>query len=128
MRTRWREEDGAASSSWLLQLLLVLALLGVAGYETIAVGLTHLSVDDGSRQVARVARDAYRGAGGSLDAASDAAVEAARTHEANVLDVAIDGEDLTVTLRRHAPTLVLHRVGPLDDLVTREATARAPLG
>lgn len=108
-------------------MLVVLAVLGVVAYEVVAIGLTSLSVDDGSRQVARAAAAAYRDAGGSLDATTTAAAEAARVHDATVTEVAVDGEELIVTLERQAPTLLVQRVAPLADLATREATSRVDL-
>jgi hypothetical protein len=125
--TRRRDEVGAATGSWITQVLVVLAVLGLLGYEVISVGLTTFAVDDASRQVARVARDAYRSSDGSLDQAAEQAAEAAEVHDADVTDVAIDGEDLTVTLTRRAPTVLLHRFGPTEDLTVRSATGRVPL-
>lgn len=120
-------EAGVASGSWVVQALVILAILGLVGYEAISIGLTAFSVDDASRQVARAARDAYRSSDGSLDQAAAEAAEAAEVHHADVTDVAIDGEDLRVTLTRRAPTVLLHRFGPTDDLTLRTATGRAPL-
>lgn len=125
MSGRWGEESGAASGGWLVQLLVVLAVLAVVGYEAVSIGLTSLSVDEGSRQVARAAAAAYRDTGGSLDAASNAAAEAAVIHDATVVTVDVDGEELTVTLERVAPTLLVHRIGPLADLAVRDASATA---
>ncbi|WP_052664982.1 hypothetical protein [Nitriliruptor alkaliphilus] len=126
--TRGRDEAGGAMGSWITQVLVVLAVLGLLGYEAISVGLTSIAVDDASRQVARIARDAYRSSDGSLDQAAERAAEAADVHDADVTDVAIDGEDLTVTLTRRAPTVLLHRFGPTEALTVRNATGRAPLG
>lgn len=121
---RFRDELGG----FLVQVVLVLAVLGLAGYEAISIGLTSIAVDDASRQVARAARDAYRSSDASLDRATEAAAEAAGVHQAKVTDVALEGEELTVTLTRHASTLLLHRFEATADLVTRTATGRAPLG
>lgn len=120
-------EDGSALGSWLVQALLVLVVLAGVGYEAISIGLTAFSVDDASRQVARAARDAYRSSDGSLDRATAEATEAAQVHQADVTDVAIDGEELTVTLTRQAPTFLLHRFGATEDLTVRTATGLAPL-
>lgn len=127
VRTPRTHEAGVASGSWVVQALVILAILGLVGYEAISIGLTAFSVDDASRQVARAARDAYRSSDGSLDQAAAEAAEAAEVHHADVTDVAIDGEDLWVTLTRRAPTVLLHRFGPTDDLTLRTATGRAPL-
>src|SRR5690606_20603380 len=102
-------QDGGVLGSWLVQMLLVLAVLALVGYEAVSMGLTSFGVDDASRQVARAARDAYRSSDGSLGTAEQTAVEAAEVHDAEVVDVSIEGEDLTVTLSRRAPTLLLHR-------------------
>jgi hypothetical protein len=118
---------GGEAGGFAVQVLVVLLLFGIAGYEAIAVGLTAIGVDDASRQVARAARDAYRSSDGSLDRAADAAEAAAPTHRAEVTDVSIDGEDLTVTLSRRASTLLLHRLDATDDLTVRTATGHAPL-
>jgi hypothetical protein len=123
----WRCESGSALGSWIVQALLVLAVLAFVGYELIAIGLTSFALDDASREVARAARDAYRSSDGSLDGARSGAVEAAELHQADVADVAIDGEDLEVTLTRRAPTVLLDRFGPTEDLTVRTATGRAPL-
>ena len=61
---------------------------------------------------------------GSLDAATIAAAEAARVHDATVTEVAVGGEERMVTLERRVPTLRVQRIGALVDLSTREATAR----
>lgn len=124
---RLRCESGSALGSWVVQVLLVLAVLAFVGYELIAIGLTSFALDDASREVARAARDAYRSSDGSLEGAMTGAVETADVHEADVTDVAIDGEDLEVTLTRRAPTFLLHRLGPTEDLTLRTATGRAPL-
>jgi hypothetical protein len=126
-RTGGAGELGAALGSWITQVLVVLAVLGLVGYELVSIGLTSVSVDDASRQVARVARDAYRSSDGSLDRAAAEADGAAEAHGTDVTDVAIDGEDLTVTLSRRAPTVLLHRVDATSDLTVRSATGRAPL-
>lgn len=127
VHARWRSEAGATSGSWLVHLLVVLGVLAVIGYEVVAIGLASLSVDEGSRQVARAASAAYRDTGGSLDATTTAAAEAARVHDATVTAVAVDGEELIVTLERRAPTLLVQRIGPLADLAVREATGRVDL-
>lgn len=121
---RWTARDTQAGG-WVLQLLMVLAVVAAIGYEALAIGATALAVDDGARQVASTARDAYRASGGSLDRATEAAVEAAAVHRATVTDVALDGEELSVTLQRRAPTLVVHRIAATADLTVRTATARA---
>jgi hypothetical protein len=123
----WRAEDGGSSGSWAVQALVVLALVGLVGYDAVAVFGTTLRLDTGAREVAREARDAYRASNGSLEVAADSAVEAAVVHEATVREVARDGEELTVTLERRAPTVVVHRIGPLAHWADRVESATVPL-
>lgn len=120
-------QDGSATGSWVLQVLVVLALLGLLGWEAVAIGATVLSLDTASTEVARTARDAYRSSDGSLDGAADAAADAAVTHAATVTEVSSDGRELTVTLERRAPTVLVHRIGPVAHLADRSATARVAL-
>ncbi len=113
-------------SSWLLQLLAVLGVVGLIVYELVALGITAVRVDEAAREVARTARDEYR-ASSSLDRTEDVAEEAARTHGATVTAVEIDQDALSVTLEKRAGTVLAHRIGPLAERVTPSATRRAGL-
>jgi hypothetical protein len=122
-----RGELGGVLGSWLVQAALVLAVVFVVGYELIAIGVTAVAVDDAAGEVARAARDAYRSSDAPLESAGRAAEEAAVVHRAEVEDVSVEGEELTVTLSRRATTLLLHRFDATDDLTVREASSAAAL-
>lgn len=125
MSIRWRGEQGAASNS-LVQLLVMLAVVGLVAYEAVALGVGYVSVDNAAREVAREARDEYR-AEQSLDQVRATAEDAARDHSATVVTLETHDDELSVTLEKGANTLVVHRIGPLADRWTPTATRTAPL-
>jgi hypothetical protein len=127
LAARLRGEGGSVLGSWLVQAAIVLAVVFVVGYEAIAIGVTAVAVDDAAGEVARAARDAYRSSDAPLESAERAAEEAADVHRAEVQDVTVEGEELTVTLSRRATTLLLHRFEATDDLTVRTASGRAAL-
>lgn len=116
-------EAGDVITSWLVQILLVLAVIGLIAYEILSVAITNVSLDDNAREVARAARDAYRG-DQSLDETTATAEEVAATHGVTVVGVAVDGDVLVIDLRKRAPTLLVHRVGPLEDVATATTSRR----
>lgn len=116
-------EQGDIITGWLFRLLAFMAVLVVVGYEVISIGLNVVTLDDNAREVARAARDAYR-VEGSLDDAEDAAQEVADLHGVEVVGLVEDGDDLIVSLEKQAPTLLVHRVGPLEDLATATTDSR----
>jgi hypothetical protein len=116
-------EDGGIITGWLLQLLMILAVISLLVYEVVAVGVARVALDDTARDVARVARDTYR-AERSLGAARTAAEDAVADGRADIVALdEVEGE-LVVTLSEQARTLLLHRVAPLEDLATATATRR----
>jgi hypothetical protein len=124
---RAADETGGVLGSWLVQAALVLAVLFVVGYEVIAIGVTSVAVDDAASEVARAARDAYRSSNAQLESAVTAAETAADVHRAEVEDVSVDGDEVTVTLSRRASTLLVHRFDATDDLAVRNGSGRAAL-
>jgi hypothetical protein len=121
--TRRGGEDGDIITGWLLQLLMILALISLLVYEVVAVGVATVSVDDTTRDVARVARDTYR-ADRSLSTTIRAS-EAAAAEENTVVDAleVVEGE-LVLTLSKRARTLLIHRVTPMQDVATASSTRR----
>lgn len=120
---RGADESGGIISSWLIQLLVFLAVLSLVAYEVISVLVTSVSLDDTAREVARATRDEYRVAR-SIEVATATAVEVAAVRDARVLEVTEEDNDLVVRLQRDAPTLVIHRIGPLQDLTKVTTSAR----
>jgi hypothetical protein len=117
------DERGDILWSWLVRLCLVMAVLSLVTYEVVSVAVSTVALDDRAREVARAARDEYR-VERSLERASATATEVARTHGAEVTAVTEDGDLLVIELEKQAPTLIVHRLGPLDELTTTTATSR----
>ncbi len=116
-------ERGEIITGWLVKMLLTVAVLALVAYEVISIGVTTFALDDHAREVARAARDAYRSEQ-SVEVATQAAVAVADRHDAEVVALEDEGEDLVITLQRQAPTLVTHRIGPLEDLTVASVTTR----
>jgi hypothetical protein len=117
----WREDDGDIVSKWLLQLVVVMAVIALVGYEAISIAVSHLALDEDARQVAAETRTAYRD-GRDVEEAMEAGVAAAEEQGIDVTDVSSADDDTTITydLQRTASTLLLHRIGQLEGLtITR---------
>jgi hypothetical protein len=117
-------EDGGIITGWLLQLVLILAVVSLLVHEVVAIGVATVTLDDTARSATSVAVSSYR-ADRSLTSAQRAAEATAAEGSAEVVTVEeVDGE-LVVALSKRARTLLLHRVAPLQDLATATATRRA---
>lgn len=124
-RSAHSDEQGAVSN-WFTQLLVLVVVVGLVVYETVALGFAAVRIDDLAREVAREARDEYRSEQ-SLAEARARAEDAAGDREATVVRLETDGDALTVTLEGQANTLIVHRIPPLADRLTPTATRRAGL-
>ncbi len=118
-----RAQHGDIVTDWLLQLVLILGVVAVLGYEVIAIVVTNVGLDDTAREVARATRAEY-GATGSLERATATATQVAEAHEVEVVAVLEEDDGLAVTLAKRPPTIFVHRVAALDDLTTATATGR----
>lgn len=122
------DEGGEILKSWVLQLAVVLAVVGVIAYEAISIGMAHLALDDEAREVAASVRNAY--GGGSIEEAIEAGRVTAQQHEIEVLGV-IEVEqppEIVFDLRKQASTLLVHRVGLLEGMTHARTSRRIPLG
>jgi hypothetical protein len=124
----WRHEDGDIVSRWLLQLVLVMAVIAFVGYEAVSIAVNHLSLDEDARQVAASTRTAYRDARDVEDAA-EAGLATAAEQGVEVTDVvpAEDGASLTFELQKQASTLALHRIEPLEGITIARTSRTVPL-
>jgi hypothetical protein len=119
-------EAGDIISRWLMQMLATMAVFALIAYEVIAVGVAAVRVDDIAREVARAARDAYR-VEQSPDRMQATADDHAQSLGARLVALDEDGGELSVTVEMQARTLLVHRLGPLEDLVTPASTRRVAL-
>jgi hypothetical protein len=117
------DERGGIITGWLVQMLAILAVIGLIVYEVVSIMVTSVTADDSAREVARAARDAYR-VEQSIEQAEQSALEVAETRDVAVTSVGEDDGFLVVEVERQAPTLLVHRIGPLEELATTNAQSR----
>jgi hypothetical protein len=118
------DQTGGIITGWLLQLVVVMSVLGLIGYEAITVAITSINLDDDARAVAIQARDAYR-ADNDLRAAEAAAETAAERVEVELVSVDADDDNVYATVAGTADTLLLHRIEALDSVTAPTARGRA---
>lgn len=123
VRRRRRRREGIVAG-WLVQLVALVAVVGLIGFETIAITIAAINLDDDAREVAQAAAQAY-GAREEVSAATQAAAAAAREAEVTLEDVSVRGGNLQVEVSQLAGTLVVHRIGPLEELARTSASGRA---
>jgi hypothetical protein len=99
---------------WLTKLVVVLAVLGVVGFDLISMGSARFQAEDHAQEAVRAATESYRAAQ-NLQAAYEAAlaevVEHGDTIDPQTFTVAPDGR-ITLTLRRTASTMVVEKIPP----------------
>lgn len=110
----------------MVQLLVVIAILGVIIFDAVALAVTATRADAAAREVAATARSEY-GADQSLASVQASAEDEAAEHDAEVVDLAVEGDELTVTVTMSPNTLVTHRIGPLAERLTPTATSTVGL-
>lgn len=125
--SRVRDERGDIISGWLVQLLLIMSVVGLFGYELLSIAITTLTLDGDAEQVADAASDAYE-RGQSLDDSEEAAVEEAERRGAEVVEVLLDGDWVEVTVVKETPTLFVHRIPGLEGTRDVAATRRSRWG
>ena len=125
--SRLRGENGDIIAGWLFRLVLWLGALALVVFEIGAVVVASVTADDAAGEVARASADAYR-ATGSLSQATEVAEEIATAREVELTALDEDEGALVVEVTREAETILLHRIPPAADLITRSATRRTEIG
>ena len=129
---RGGSDRGDIVLSWLTRLVVILALVGVACFDALAVAAADISLADEGRLAAVEAGDVWRSSGNLQQTYERAVMVAEQENPLNAVDaktfrVERDG---TVHLRisRETPTLVMHRIPTVRSWadVTREAVGQAP--
>lgn len=121
------DERGDIISSWLVQLLLVMSLVGLVGYEMLSIAITTLTLDGDAEQVADAAADAYE-RGQDTESAREAAAEEAARRGTEVLDLVVEGDVVLVTVSKETPTVLVHRIPGLEGTSEVAATRRSRWG
>jgi hypothetical protein len=120
---RAHHEGGDIISSWLMQLVVFMAVLGFLGYEFLSMATTALRLDGTADRIANVTADAYAD-GEDLEDATEAAELAADDEDVELIEVRVDDKVIFVTIRGAANTLVSHRIGPLERFTHPSVTRR----
>jgi hypothetical protein len=125
-----RRDTGSIVLGWLTKLFVAIALVGVALFDSLAIGAAHLGASDDANTAAEAASADYR-TSHDVQAAYQAAVETLPTDSESIppqqFVVQPDGT-IDLVLRRTTTTLIAHRIGPLKKyaLVVVHATATPP--
>ena len=122
-----QDERGDVISSWLVQLLFIMVVVGLVGYEFLSVAITTLTLDGDAEQVADAAADAYERDQDEDDALA-AAEREAQARGAEVVEVIVEDDTVRVTVVQPTPTLFVHRVPGLEELADVAATRRSRWG
>lgn len=109
---------------WLTRVTVVLALLGLIGFDLIALGMGKLKVEDGAQQAARAAVRAYSETADVQRAYEAALAESADTDTTIApggFSVAPDGA-VTLTVEHTAPTLLVEKVEQIRSWAVSRST------
>ena len=111
--------------SWLVRVIVLLAVVGVMAFDVLSVGSSRLSIDDQATTAARAAADSWAASHdrqGAFDAAWHSATESDATNDVDVKSFSIDAGGVAhVTLRREAPTFIVRLIPPLRRLAVVRA-------
>ena len=129
--TSLRSDERGIIASYLVKVVLVMALIGGTLIEGVTILFTRLQVQDAAESAA-TSGAARLGDTGDCAGAGEAATTTAhdKVPEARVTSYECNPEDMsfTVVLRKRASTLVVHRIGFMEGLAVAESkvTARPP--
>lgn len=114
-RGTWTRDAGYLVSGWLVKLTIVLAVIGVAGFDVVSVIAGHIDAEDDAQSAATAASSAWSSTH-NVQQAYAAAVASVTTSGEKVLtkDFSIDADGTVhLLVQRHIRTLVAGEVGPL---------------
>jgi hypothetical protein len=126
MRASLRDERGIVVS-YLIKVILSLAILGLVAVEGAAILFAHLRARDAAESAAQVAANAFEGSN-SVQAAREAAQAEARNKHvrlAKTITVQPGSGRVEVTVVTNASTLVTQYIGFLDQFTVVRATHSA---
>ena len=119
-----RDERGMITS-WFAKMAIGFIIIGVVLYDGGMIVMNFFTLDSRADEIA--VEIAAGEAPGSLTVASiePQAREAARASGARLISVTVEGNIVHITLRRKASTLVVGRIGPLEDWTRATAEGQA---
>lgn len=127
---RTRGDRGDIVLSWLTKLVVVLAVLGVVGFDAISIGVGRLKAEERATEAARAAVQSWSQTE-DLQVAYQAALATTNadgltvdTIDPATFSVGTDGS-VTLTVEHAASTLVVEKIGAVADWATSSATVTA---
>ena len=121
-------DRGDVVLGWLTKLVIGFAVVGVLGFDLVAIGAARFQAEDHAQAAVRAAHESYRSGGKDLQKAYEAALADAAGHgdtvEPRSFTIAPDGT-ITLTLHRGAATMLVKRVAPLRSWTDVEVTVSA---
>jgi hypothetical protein len=114
----------------LIKIVAILAIIGVVVFDTGAVIVNHVQLDDVAQTTLRTTAQSARTGADRRPAALTQAAEQAldqASERAELVEVTLESSRLRVTVRQDAQVLLLDRLGPLADLATAEVTKATEL-
>lgn len=123
-------DRGSIVIGWLTKLVVAIAIVGLALFDTLSIGAARLGASDDANTAAEAASADYR-ANHNVQSAYQAAIETLPSDSETIpprqFVVQTDGT-VTLVLHRTTTTLVAHRIGPLKKYasVTVHAVATPP--
>ena len=133
LRARARHSDtGAIVVGTLAKLMIFLALIGTAGYDSISLASTHITVQDDAQEAAQVGHDILV-RHGTPQAAYAAVLAYCEQHQDTLVPdsfvIVKANHSVTLTLRREAHTIISSHLPRVKNYVvaTASAVAKDPL-
>ncbi|MHB8510792.1 MAG: hypothetical protein ACYDCC_01320 [Actinomycetota bacterium] len=121
-------QRGGIITSWLLKLVIFLAILGVLAFEVGAVVVATVNVDSVADAAATEAATTF-GNTHNVDEARAAAAEKCKEGGASLISFSVSSDQrvVTVTAQKTAKTLFIQKIGFLRRFVVSKATHSAPV-
>lgn len=119
-----RDERGLIVG-WFGKMLIGFIVLGIAIYDGGSILVNFFTLDSRADEIAVELTTGVTPGSLSLSTIEPRAREAARESGARLLSVTIEGNIVHVTLRRKASTLIVGRIGPLEDWTRATADGQA---
>lgn len=120
-----RLERGGIITGFLIRTVIIFAIAGLALYEAGAIIVAKVAVDGISIDAAKEAAITYDDTDGSTTKARKRCKEMAAISGAECIEFRVVGDYVEVTVRKTAPTVIAHRIGPLKDQTIAQATHRS---
>jgi hypothetical protein len=127
LRDRASDERGLIVS-WLGKLVIGFALAGIVLFDGGSILVNFFTLDSKADEIAVELTTNVVPTSLSLDTLEPRARELAKEAGAHLVDLQIEGSLVKVTLRRRADTLVVGRIGPIEDWARATVEGQAGAG